>query len=69
MRAEDMAEEFPVVTIDTNALEAARILAEHRMPGILVTDSRGVHMPCCPRRRWCDSSCRPMSKTTRHWLV
>ena len=41
MHAEDMAEEFPVVTVDSNALEAARMLAEHRLPGILVTDKSG----------------------------
>lgn len=41
MHAEDMAEEFPVVTVDTDALEAARTLAEHRLPGIVVTDAKG----------------------------
>ena len=41
MHAEDMAEEFPVVTIDSNALDAARMLAEHRLPGIVVTDTSG----------------------------
>lgn len=41
MHAEDMAEEFPVVTIDSNALDAARMLAEHRLPGIVVTDPSG----------------------------
>lgn len=39
MHAEDMAEEFPVITVDSSALDAARLLAEHRLPGILVTDS------------------------------
>jgi CBS domain-containing protein len=41
MHAEDMAEEFPVITVDTNALEAARLLAQHRLPGIIVTDKSG----------------------------
>ncbi len=41
MHAEDMAEEFPVITVDSNALDAARMLAEHRLPGVLVTDSAG----------------------------
>ena len=41
MHAEEMAEEFPVVTIDSNALDAARMLAEHRLPGIIVTDTSG----------------------------
>jgi CBS domain-containing protein len=30
-----------VVTIDSDALDAARMLAEHRLPGIVVTDSSG----------------------------
>lgn len=33
-----MAEEYPVLTMDSDALEAARLLAEHRLPGIVVTD-------------------------------
>jgi predicted transcriptional regulator len=41
MHAEDMAEEFPVITIDSNALDAARMLAEHRLPGLIVTDTSG----------------------------
>lgn len=41
MRAEDIAEDFPVVAIDSDALDAARMLAEHRLPGIVVTDTSG----------------------------
>jgi CBS domain-containing protein len=41
MHAEEIVEEFPVVTVDSNALDAARMLAEHRLPGIVVTDSSG----------------------------
>ncbi|MCV7196931.1 CBS domain-containing protein [Mycobacterium angelicum] len=41
MRAEDIVEEFPVISIDSNALDAARMLAEHRLPGLLVTDTSG----------------------------
>jgi CBS domain-containing protein len=41
MHAEDIVEEFPVVTIDSGALDAAQLLAEHRLPGIVVTDSSG----------------------------
>ncbi|MGH3969196.1 MAG: CBS domain-containing protein [Mycobacterium sp.] len=41
MRAEDIAEEFPVVAIDSDALDAARMLAEHRLPGLVVTDTSG----------------------------
>lgn len=42
MHAIDLAEDLPVVAEDANALEAARILAEHRLPGIVVTDSAGA---------------------------
>jgi CBS domain-containing protein len=41
MRAEEIAEDFPVVSIDSGALDAARLLAEHRLPGIVVTDQSG----------------------------
>lgn len=41
MRAEQIAEDFPVVSVDTEALAAARMLAEHRLPGLLVTDTAG----------------------------
>jgi CBS domain-containing protein len=41
MHAEEIAEEFPVVSIDSGALDAARLLAENRLPGIVVTDSSG----------------------------
>lgn len=41
MHAEEIAEDFPVVSIDSGALDAACLLAEHRLPGIVVTDSAG----------------------------
>jgi CBS domain-containing protein len=41
MRAEQIAEDFPVVSIDADALDAARMLAEHNLPGLLVTDASG----------------------------
>ncbi len=41
MHAEQMAEEFPVVDVDSDALEAARSLAGHRLPGLVVTDKDG----------------------------
>ncbi len=48
MRAEDLAEAFPVVTIDSDALDAARLLAEHRLPGIVVTDTSGKPFAVLP---------------------
>jgi CBS domain-containing protein len=44
MHAEQMAEEFPVVSQDSDALEAVRLLAGRRLPGIVVTDEHGC--PC-----------------------
>ena len=41
VRAEELAEGFPVVSIDSDALDAAGLLAEHRLPGIVVTDPSG----------------------------
>ena len=48
MHAEDIAEDFPVVSMDSNALEAARMLAEHRLPGIVVTDPSGKRFAVLP---------------------
>jgi CBS domain-containing protein len=48
MHAEQFVEEFPVVTVDSNALDAARTLAEHRLPGIVVTDASGLPYAVLP---------------------
>ncbi|HVW43461.1 MAG TPA: CBS domain-containing protein [Amycolatopsis sp.] len=44
MHASQMAEDFPVVGVNSDALEAVRLMAEERLPGIVVTDESG-----CPR--------------------
>ena len=36
MRAEEIVEEFPVVNIDSPALDAVRLLAEHQLNGLVV---------------------------------
>jgi CBS domain-containing protein len=36
-----MAEPFPVVGLDSDAHEAALLLAENRLPGLIVTDEAG----------------------------
>jgi CBS domain-containing protein len=36
VRAEELDENFPVVDIDSNALDAVRLLAEHRLNGLVV---------------------------------
>jgi CBS domain-containing protein len=41
MRARDLAEEFPTVTLDTQAMQAARLLAAERLPGLIVLDQNG----------------------------
>jgi len=41
VRAEKIAEEFPVVALDSNALDAVRLLATRRLPGLVVTDAAG----------------------------
>jgi CBS domain-containing protein len=41
MRAEDIAEDLPTMAIDTDAVEAARLIAEHSLPGLVVTDTSG----------------------------
>ncbi|NUS44033.1 MAG: CBS domain-containing protein [Mycobacteriaceae bacterium] len=39
MRADEIAEDYPAVSCESGALDAVRLLAEHRLPGIVVTDS------------------------------
>ncbi|MCV7259213.1 CBS domain-containing protein [Mycobacterium shimoidei] len=41
MRAAEIAEDFPVLTTDSAAVEAVRMLARQRLPGILVVDASG----------------------------
>ena len=38
MRAEQIAEDFPVVRSDSAAIDAVRMIAEHRLPGLVITD-------------------------------
>ncbi|UGT42090.1 CBS domain-containing protein [Nocardia yamanashiensis] len=48
MRAAQMAEEYPVIDMDCDAMDAARLLAEHRLPGILVTAADGSPQAVLP---------------------
>jgi CBS domain-containing protein len=41
VQASEIDEDFPVVDIDSPALEAARMLAEHSLPGIVVLTADG----------------------------
>ena len=41
MRARDLAVEYETVSVDSDAMEAARLMAEHRLPALLVVDERG----------------------------
>jgi predicted transcriptional regulator len=36
-----MAEDFPVVSLDTDAREAVELLASRRLPGLIVVDEKG----------------------------
>ncbi|TMS00572.1 CBS domain-containing protein [Nonomuraea basaltis] len=48
MRARDLAVEFPTVTLDTPALEAARLLAEQDLPGLILIDEEGRPLSILP---------------------
>jgi hypothetical protein len=43
-----MAEDFPVVGVEDDAWAAATALAEHRLPGLVVTDPRGRPVAILP---------------------
>ena len=44
MRAEELDEQFPIVAVNSEALDAARLIAEHGLPGLIVTDAS--RKPC-----------------------
>lgn len=48
MRARDLAEEFPTVGLDADALEAARTMAEGKRPGLVVLDDDGAPLTVLP---------------------
>ena len=41
MRARELAEQFPIVSLTTDALTAARTMGEQRHPGLIVCDGQG----------------------------
>lgn len=41
MRAQDLAAPFPTVSMDTSAMDAARLLAGQNLPGLIVVDDAG----------------------------
>jgi CBS domain-containing protein len=48
VRARDLVELFPTVTVDTPAVEAARLLAGQNLPGLIVVDERGRPVTILP---------------------
>ncbi|MFF9624710.1 CBS domain-containing protein [Streptomyces griseosporeus] len=48
MRARDLAVEYETVGLDSDALDAARLMAEHRLPALLVVDERGAPKAILP---------------------
>ncbi|OQQ13841.1 hypothetical protein B0675_26820 [Streptomyces sp. M41(2017)] len=42
MRARDLTEEYETVSLDSDALAAARLMAEQRLPALLVLDGAGA---------------------------
>ena len=48
MRARDLVVEFPAVGLDTPALDAARLLAEGDLPGLILVDEHGSPLNVLP---------------------
>ncbi|WP_225830033.1 CBS domain-containing protein [Streptomyces sp. NK08204] len=48
MRARDLAVEYETVSVDTDATAAARLMAERRLPALLVVDERGAPKAILP---------------------
>ena len=48
MRADQIAEEFPVVDLDLECAGRGRLMAEQRLPGLVVTDADGKPLAILP---------------------
>ncbi|MBN0046980.1 CBS domain-containing protein [Streptomyces actuosus] len=48
MRARDLAVQYETISLDSDALEAARLMAEHRLPALLVVDELGAPRAILP---------------------
>lgn len=48
MRPRALAEPFPVVHLDTDALEATRLLVGRALPGLVVIDDEGLPLFILP---------------------
>ncbi|AQZ63293.1 CBS domain protein sometimes clustered with YjeE [[Actinomadura] parvosata subsp. kistnae] len=48
MRARDLITDLPAVTPDTSIAAAARLLAQQRLPGLIVVDERGRPVSVLP---------------------
>lgn len=48
MKAVELAEQVPTVTRATTGAEAARVIAEYRLSGLVVADDRGVPIAVIP---------------------
>jgi CBS domain-containing protein len=48
MRARDLLADFPTVALDTPVLEAARLLAEQDLPGLIVVGADGLPFTILP---------------------
>jgi CBS domain-containing protein len=46
--ARELAEDYPLVDFDTDALDAARILAFNHLPGLVVIDDKGAPFAVLP---------------------
>jgi CBS domain-containing protein len=51
MRASELAADYPTVTLDSDALDAARMLAARKLPGVLVVDADGAPHAVLPASR------------------
>ena len=48
MRARDLAVDYETVSVDSDAMDAARLMADHKLPGLLVLDEHGEPMAILP---------------------
>lgn len=48
VRARDLAVDYETVSVDSDATDAARLMADHKLPGLLVLDEHGEPMAILP---------------------
>jgi hypothetical protein len=67
MHARDLLADFPVIGLDAPVIDAARMLADQDLPGIIVVGDDGAPFTILPGTEVRGWPCPPTAPTTRRW--